>query len=222
MEKLCSMCGIPKDIKFFTKTSNGGGIYGVGSTCKKCQSIKNRKYRDDNKTSIKIKRDEKYLNPESRKKIRDYQNKYYQENNDILLPRLLLRQKNNREKINERCRIRYQNDNVYKLKHNIRRAIQKSLKNIGSCKQNSTVNILGCSIIEFKHYIESKWENWMTWENYGKYKKGEKNYGWDLDHIIPTSSVNTEDELIKLNHFSNIQPLCSYINRYIKKNNYEF
>jgi len=55
-----------------------------------------------------------------------------------------------------------------------------------------------------------------------KYKKGEKNYGWDLDHIIPTSSVNTEDELIKLNHFSNIQPLCSYINRYIKKNNYEF
>lgn len=55
----------------------------------------------------------------------------------------------------------------------------------------------------------------MSWENYGKYN-GELNYGWDIDHIIPLSSANDESELIKLNHYSNLQPLCSYINRYIK------
>lgn len=58
----------------------------------------------------------------------------------------------------------------------------------------------------------------MTWDNHGKYN-GELNYGWDIDHIIPTSSANTEEELIKLNHYTNLQPLCSYVNRYVKKNN---
>jgi len=57
----------------------------------------------------------------------------------------------------------------------------------------------------------------MTWENKGLYN-GELSYGWDIDHIIPLSSASTEEELIKLNHYTNLQPLCSYINRYIKMN----
>ena len=43
-------------------------------------------------------------------------------------------------------------------------------------------------------------------------------YGWDLDHIIPVSSAKSEDEIIKLNHYTNFQPLDSYINRKIKRN----
>lgn len=70
--------------------------------------------------------------------------------------------------------------------------------------------------IEFKSYLESKFETWMNWENRGLYN-GELNYGWDIDHIIPLSSAKTEDDIIKLNHYSNLQPLCSYTNRYIKK-----
>jgi hypothetical protein len=57
----------------------------------------------------------------------------------------------------------------------------------------------------------------MTWDNYGLYN-GELNYGWDIDHIIPLSSGKTEDDLINLNHYTNLQPLCSKINRDIKKN----
>ena len=56
----------------------------------------------------------------------------------------------------------------------------------------------------------------MTWENYGLYN-GELNYGWDIDHIIPISSAKSDIEIIKLNHFSNLQPLCSKINRVIKR-----
>jgi hypothetical protein len=40
----------------------------------------------------------------------------------------------------------------------------------------------------------------MTWENYGL-------YGWHIDHIIPLASANTEDELLKLFHYTNLQPL---------------
>lgn len=57
----------------------------------------------------------------------------------------------------------------------------------------------------------------MNWENRGLYN-GEFNHGWDIDHIIPVSSGLSEDELLKLNHYTNFQPLCSKVNRDIKKN----
>ena len=60
----------------------------------------------------------------------------------------------------------------------------------------------------------------MTWDNKGMYN-GELNYGWDIDHIIPISSAKTEDDLYILNHYTNLQPLCSKVNRDIKKDRYE-
>ena len=56
----------------------------------------------------------------------------------------------------------------------------------------------------------------MIWENKGLYN-GEFNFGWDIDHIIPLSSAKTEKDIIRLNHYTNLQPLCSKINRDIKK-----
>jgi len=56
----------------------------------------------------------------------------------------------------------------------------------------------------------------MTWENWGLYN-GEFNYGWDIDHIIPLSSAKNEEDIIILNHYTNLQPLCSKVNRYIKR-----
>jgi hypothetical protein len=60
----------------------------------------------------------------------------------------------------------------------------------------------------------------MTWDNYGNPKDGvlEPKKSWDFDHIIPVSSATSEDEILKLNHYTNLQPLCSYNNRIIKKN----
>lgn len=214
MEKTCKTCNVIKPVIDFNKTSNGRGLYGVMGSCKECYNQKEKIKRDSNKEVIKQKRDKNYQ--ENREKIREYQKKYYHDNKDKLLPALLERQKKYREKINERNRNKYKNDILYKLKHNIRRAILKGLKN--EQKKDSTINILGCSIEDFKLYLESKWEPWMSWDNYGKYKKNSKNFGWDIDHIIPTSSANSPDEILKLNHYTNLIPLCSYENRYIKKN----
>ena len=38
----------------------------------------------------------------------------------------------------------------------------------------------------------------MNWENQGE---------WHLDHIYPVSLAKDEQELIKLNHYTNFQPL---------------
>ena len=61
----------------------------------------------------------------------------------------------------------------------------------------------------------------MSWDNHGLYN-GQQCYGWDIDHIIPVSSANTEEDVIRLNHYTNLQPLCSHINRDIKKNSLDF
>ena len=61
----------------------------------------------------------------------------------------------------------------------------------------------------------------MNWDNYGNPSDGliEPNKTWDIDHIIPVSSAKNEQELLELNHYTNLQPLCSYHNRYIKRDN---
>jgi hypothetical protein len=91
-----------------------------------------------------------------------------------------------------------------------------SIKGKGYSKKTKAYQILGCDKETFINYIESKWESWMTWENYGLYN-GELNYGWDLDHIIPVSSALSYEDIIKLNHHTNFQPLCSKVNRVVKR-----
>lgn len=126
------------------------------------------------------------------------------------------------KKRNYRYTERLNNDNLFRLKHNLKVTIRKHLSNINKKKDNmKTIDILGCNITHFKNYLESKFENWMTWENRGLYN-GEFNYGWDIDHIIPISSTLSKDEIIKLNHYTNLQPLCSKINRDIKKDNINY
>lgn len=107
-------------------------------------------------------------------------------------------------------------DELYKAKTKVRAIIKDAMRRMGYKKKASANQILGCTFDEFKTYLESKFESWMTWDNYGLYNN-EFNHGWDIDHIIPINSANTIDELHALNHYTNLQPLCSKINRDIKR-----
>jgi hypothetical protein len=129
--------------------------------------------------------------------------------------------KENKDILNIKQNIRYNTDSNYRLRKIIYSLVYQSLKYNGGKKDSRTYQILGCTLKEFKLYIESKFESWMTWDNQGNPKDGifEFNKTWDLDHIIPISSAKTEEELLKLNHYENFQPLCSKINREIKRNN---
>jgi 5-methylcytosine-specific restriction endonuclease McrA len=57
----------------------------------------------------------------------------------------------------------------------------------------------------------------MTWGNHGLYEIDKYNIGWDIDHIIPLNTAKTSEEVLSLFHYTNLQPLCSKINRDIKK-----
>jgi hypothetical protein len=161
-------------------------------------------WRDKNKEYFKSYRDENLED------INNYQKEYYNKNRVEL-----------NKKIQERKKIRYQNDLNYRVKVLVRGLIRKSLKRDGFTKSSKTQEILGCSFVEFKNYLESKFEIWMCWENRGLYN-GDFNHGWDIDHIIPLSTSCCEQDTIKLNHYNNLQPLCSKVNRDIKRDKIDY
>ena len=69
---------------------------------------------------------------------------------------------------------------------------------MGYTKEEDTKKIIGCEFEEFKIYIESQFLEGMSWDNYGD---------WHLDHKIPISWAKSEEEIYKLNHYLNFQPM---------------
>jgi hypothetical protein len=77
-------------------------------------------------------------------------------------------------------------------------------------KSHRTFEIIGCTPIELVEHLEQKFVSGMCWDNHGK-------HGWHIDHIIPLSSAKNKEELYRLCHYTNLQPLWAIDN--IKKNN---
>lgn len=195
---------------------------------------KNKKYYETNKKSIntkgkeyvernleKTKKYKKEWNEKNATKKKEKFKNYYENNKEIILEKNRLYRQKNKDKINESKR-KYESkklkDNpLFKIKRNIGRAITRALKLNKIDKKQRTIIILGCSLEQFKKHIEKQFESWMTWDNYGMYIKNTERT-WNIDHIIPISSAKTEEDIIKLNHFTNLRPLCSLENN-IKNNN---
>lgn len=172
---------------------------------------KNEIYRNKNKDKInQYNREYKKINKEKNKKYNDKakeSNKQYRKLNKEAI----------RKRQNTYFRERKKVDILFKLSCNLRSSIVNIFNKSGYSKHSKTIQIIGCSFEELKIHLESKFEPWMTWENRGKYN-GEFDFGWDIDHIIPISAAGNEEEVLKLNHYTNLQPLCSKMNRDIKKN----
>lgn len=197
--KICKRCNIQKVInEFGVRIKNKDGYK---TNCKQCEHEKYSIWYEKNRYKKSEMNKEYYIN--NKEKL-NKNNKEYREIN--------------RERINERTRNRYKNDVIYKLSQVIRCGLRSGLKRKKYVKENKTQMILGSSFEEFKIYLESKFEPWMTWDNYGLYN-GNFEYGWDIDHIEPIDIADTEEKVIKLFHYTNLRPLCSKINRDIKKNN---
>ena len=155
-----------------------------------------------------------------KKCLSDYNKSNYINKKDIIK----LQQRKNRHKRNEYRNKKRKEDILYRLTENIRSLVRYAFKNAGYIKESHTHEILGCSYDDFKIYLESQFEMWMTWENKGLYD-GNFNTGWDIDHIeplFPEGVERTEEDIIRLNHYTNLQPLCSKINRDIKRNRLDF
>jgi hypothetical protein len=95
----------------------------------------------------------------------------------------------------------------YRLRKNCSCQIWQAIK---SAKQGrSILKYLPYTIEHLKQHLESLWEPWMSWGNYGG-KSNNKNKTWHIDHIIPHSKFKYElgdDKFIQCWSLSNLRPL---------------
>jgi len=236
MKKVCIKCNVGKDIDQFNKRKVSKD--GYRNDCKDCNREYKRvwslkKYEDNKEIFREISKLWRQNNPdkikENNRKTRESIDKektkiamkeYRQNNKEKLLLQRKEYLKNNPDMKIKFYRNIYKNmTNIQRLKLSMRNILNKSIKSKGFSKSKKSSEILGCSFEEFKSYLENKFEEWMNWENRGLYN-GKLNYGWDIDHIIPLSSARTEEDIIRLNHYENLQPLCSKVNRDIKRDIY--
>lgn len=202
--KICSKCKIEKSICEFNnrKTSKDG----KRSSCKECDNEDVKKWRQNNKEKTK-QQQQRRLKKYWQKNL-DRGKKYRENNKEKTLTRSRNWRENNKQysikyyqehksEINKQYSERKKIDILFKLSSLYRSKINKVL---GSNKNTKTFEIIGCTPPQLKEHLETQFVYGMSWENHGL-------FGWHIDHIIPLSSAKTEEEIYRLYHYTNLQPL---------------
>jgi hypothetical protein len=226
--KFCSKCNIEKELSNFRKRKDSKD--GFRTECKQCSYVVWKKYRDNNYEKIKEQKRKEYI--DNREKILLRVKKYREENIDVIRSNdndrakkryqkdpnkykiyyeknkenILTYKKEWLEKNKEKLKVkrnfyhslRLKNDIIFRLKCVMRSRLLSFLKTQNITKKNKTFEIIGCTPQELKEHIEKQFTEGMSWDNRNK---------WHIDHIIPLCSAKTEEEIYKLCHFTNLQPL---------------
>ena len=167
--------------------------YTKAKLCCKCADIKAKKYAENNPEKRReISKNWKKNNPD---KVKERSKKTYLR---------IRRTEEFRERQRKYQNKKYQEDKQYAISKRIRARIRKAIKRQN--KSPKTQDLLGCSWSELRKHLESQFHDGMSWENFSE---------WDIDHIIPISAWDLEDEiqLKKACHFSNLKPLWRKLNQ---------
>jgi hypothetical protein len=130
-----------------------------------------------------------------------------------------------RAKGNAYQRKRYHEDTAFRLRSRLSCRIRGCLKKNGSSKEgDSMLKYLPYTMVELKEHLESKFEEWMSWDNYGPYMRDKwddedpTTWKWNIDHIIPHSTLPYDSmdhpNFLKCWNLGNLRPLSSKQNVY--------
>ena len=191
--KICSKCKEEKEVCEFNKEKcNKSGLKGE---CKLCRKLTRKIHYEINKTNILEDKKQYYLSKKNviLEKAKEY---HYQNSNKIKKYRKDYYQ-NNKNKFNNYYKLKYQNNVLYRIGKIVRRRLHDYITK-NNIKIEKTFDIIGCSPEFLKKHLEIQFIEGMSWENQGK---------WHIDHITPLSSAKTEEEVYRLCHYTNLQPL---------------
>lgn len=194
----CRFCGADfQSLKSYAKTCKNPECQ------KKAQTECSRRYRESEYGKAKRK-EYRQKNAKAHKQYREayrerqkaYGEQYRKEHKDYMK----IWRKNHKEHIKLYYRAKLKTDEQLRLKRNYLCVMARVID-----RQKTSAlaeEILGCDYPTFKAHIESKFENGMSWDNYGL-------KGWCIDHIIPISSFDMTDfEQVKMCfNYKNTQPL---------------
>jgi hypothetical protein len=230
--KICCRCKIEQNISEYTKLKRTKD--GLNNSCKTCVKKKSAIYYLNNKDKVvvqcrrwmkknrdKVQAASKRFRDKNPEKTKEINRRSKEKNKEKIKLRLREWREKNKEHIKEYKKIhrkkykernielraiRRKTDSLYNLTNAVRCRINEYVKKLDIIKRNKTFDIVGCTPQELKEHLESQFKDGMSWENRNE---------WHIDHIIPLCSATTEDELYKLCHYTNLQPLWATEN--IKK-----
>lgn len=163
-----------------------------------------------------------YREKTAKQRERERKQAYYKKNKEKILKRCKTYREANKEKIadyrkayfkvNSKNTYNYisqrrKSDPLFRLNLAYRRSCYRAFQSIGEKKNNKSLKLLGLKTWqELSEHLSKQFYNHpetgkeMTLDNHGR-------YGWHIDHIIPLSTAKTEEDIIKLCHYTNLQPL---------------
>lgn len=214
VEKACSKCSEYKAQDSFQKGR---------ATCNDCLKIYHAEYRAKNKDKINDGMKIYCLN--NKDKIKKYKKEYYEKN----IEKISIKNKKWRELDSNKQSIkqyhkywqseRLSKDESFKLRRNVSRLISFKIKK----NSESSFKYLPYTVQELKTNIESKFESWMNWNNWGKYSvktwddNDQSTWTWQIDHIIPQSDLLYDSmehpNFLKCWDLDNLRPYSSKKNQ---------
>lgn len=208
----CSKCQELKSLDSFHKSNQHPN--GYRQICKLCRKPYSQFfYQKNQKQIINYQAGVRRRKPHKNKKYYQANKQYFESYRSENKPRYSLWRRNNRKKLNDYRRHKIKTDPQFKLSCSLRSRLSTLLKQSRAKKYNTTLELLGCSLNEFKNYIEKQFQTGMSWDNYGN---------WHIDHVRPCSSFDlTKEQDQKLCfRYSNLQPLWAKDNL-VKSSSYQ-
>ena len=212
----CTKCHIVKPLSEF-RFRKDKGYY--RKQCKQCEWVAEKKRRLKNPNPVKGKALLQYYRIKARQNY--YENKerckensrlWHERNPEYSANYSKEYSKNNKSKNREYAREYYKtirkNDFNWIFAVRIRDRIRRALKVQRTYKNNTTCELIGCSWIELREYLESLFTEGMTWSNHSL-------KGWHIDHIKPCVSFDLRDLVQQKQcfHYTNLQPLWAIDNQ---------
>ncbi len=203
----CTCCGIEKEEttdNYFLRTKTNS----FTARCKVCCAIKAKEYREENK-DICVERSKKYREKNKDKIAAKKKEKNREKNKEKIksTPPPMTRQarskkyyKENKEQIIKKVYIykkaRLAVDPEFRLRKNISNIVNLYITRNGGKKNGKTHSkYMPWTYAELATHLESLFEPWMSWDNYGAYSANtwidgdESTYKWSIDHIIPQADL---------------------------------
>lgn len=190
IKKTCWKCNVEKTLNEFNN-SKRDKVFGKDGKCKSCC----KEHHNNNKNKINEKQRLDYDLQKAKQRVYAWRIKNLGDKSKERKEKNLLKEKikQERKKI-----VDYNRMVLIPLKNTIRSRLWYVFKSKKICKYLKSQDIIGCDYNFLVKHLESQFVKGMNWEN--------KEF-WQIDHIIPLSSAKNEEELFKLCHYSNLQPL---------------
>ena len=230
INKTCSKCGdeLPATVEYFYR--NATGRDGMDAQCKKCSAQRTKEWQKKNPD--RVRENGRKWQKENLERRSASQRKSYWKNVDKVNERRRQQHKENPDRRRELAR-KWRRKNIDKIReyqrrwheenpgyskkyraekpsrrinHSISSGINRALKRKKNGRQWES--LVGYTLNDLMKHLESQFEDWMTWNNYGE---------WEIEHIIPKDAFNfSKPEDIDFKRcwaLENLQPMEAKENR---------